>query len=203
MKVAIVGCGIEGSALAGVLAASGEVEHLLLVSRDGSRAEALARRLDGMRLAAGMSCHGADARDSARVASEVVGSDIVVNATLPEANVPVMRAALESHAHYIDMVAYAPSPGTPREETIEACVDLDEAFRGANRLAVPNTGAAPGLTDLAARFLATGFDDVEIVTARWADRSDAADLIPPFTPDQIFSVILPNPIGYVDGVCRE
>jgi hypothetical protein len=99
------------------------------------------------------------------------------------------------------MAAYGyVSEGISYDETWDACAEFDDEFRARNLLAVPNTGASPGLTDLAAAYLATGMDSVTDAIAMWGDRSDASDLIPPFTPEQVFSVSMPVPSAYRQGI---
>jgi hypothetical protein len=204
MRVAIVGCGVEGATLAGFLAGASEVTGLILVSRDGRRARALEEQLDALPGSAATVTRAADATDLSALEDAVVDADIVVNAALPEVNVPVLKSAISAGAHYLDMVAYAyETPDTPREATYDACADFDAELRERDLLAVPNTGASPGLTDLAAAYLAEGMDSVREATVRWGDRSDARDLIPPFTPAQVFSVSMPTPTAYHDGEVGE
>lgn len=202
MRIAIVGCGVEGSTLAGLLAREEIVEQLILVSRDGRRAEDLKRRLIGVSSDAErkVACRAADATDSTQLRDAVEGAGLVVNATLPEANVAVLTTCLEVSAAYIDMVAYGfELPGTPRSQTVDACLDFDESFRRSGLVAFPNTGASPGLTDVVARHLADQMDHVDRVTVMWADRSDARQLLPPFTPEQVYSVCMPSPVAWETG----
>jgi hypothetical protein len=200
MKVAIVGCGVEGSALAGYLAASEEVDSVTLVSRDGRRAESVASLVADWRPRTTVRHAAADASDVSALRSVVTPADVVVNAALPEVNIPIMQASLDVGAHYVDMCAYGyEAGGVSYSETWDACWEFDDRYRASDLLAIPNTGAAPGLTDLAAAYLASGMDTVSDAVARWGDRSDATDLIPPFTPEQVFSVAMPTPSVYRNG----
>jgi saccharopine dehydrogenase-like NADP-dependent oxidoreductase len=199
MDVAIVGCGVEGSTLAGLLAREPAVSRLILVSRGGTRARALRQRLSAVAPAAADAAivRAADALDAAQLNQALDGAQIVVNATLPDANVAVATACLDVGAHYLDMVAYGfEIPGTPRSHTLDALLDLDPEFRERGLTAIPNTGASPGLTDLAAAQLSHAMDQVDRATVMWADRSDAQDLLPPFTPEQIYTVCMPTPTAW-------
>lgn len=203
MNVAIVGCGVEGSTLAGLLAREDAITRLILISRDGKRAQQLKDRLHGIapKPADNALVRSADATNTDQLVQALEGAQIVVNATLPAANLPVLQACLRVGAHYLDMVAYGfELAGTPRSHTLDGILDLDDQFRAGGLIAIPNTGASPGLTDLAARRLADEIGQVDRLTVMWADRSDAQDLLPPFTPEQIYSVCMPTPTAWEDGM---
>lgn len=202
MNVAIVGCGVEGSALAGLLVREDVIDRLLLVSRDGQRAKALEERLHVLAPSAEARCssYAADARDRAQLHRALGAADIVVQATLPETNTVVLEACLDVGAHYLDMIAYGyEGAGVSFEKTVDACLAFDERFRSADLLAISNTGASPGLTDLLARQLSEGMASVKRITVRWADRSDAPDLMPPMTSDHIYTICMPSPTAWEDG----
>jgi Saccharopine dehydrogenase NADP binding domain len=202
VNVAIIGCGVEGSALAGLLVREDAVDQLLLVSRDGQRARALQERLHGWASTAAERCssYAADAGDRAQLVRALGAADIVVQATLPETNPVVLEACLEVGAHYLDMIAYGyEGAGVPFEKTVDACLAFDERFRSADLLAISNTGASPGLNDLLARQLSEGMASVGRITVRWADRSDAPDLMPPMTADHIYTICMPSPTAWESG----
>jgi hypothetical protein len=193
---------VEGSALAGLLAREDVVDQLLLVSRDGSRAKALEERLHGFASGAAARCISlaADAADRAQLARALEGADIVVQATLSETNAVVLDACLDVGAHYLDMIAYGyEGAGVPFEKTVDACLAFDGRFRSADLLAISNTGASPGLNDLLARQLSDRMASVKRITVRWADRSDAQDLMPPMTADHIYTICMPSPTAWEEG----
>lgn len=201
-NVAIVGCGVEGSALAGLLVREDVIDQLLLVSRDGHRAKALEERLHGLAPSAATRCgsYAADATDRAQLVRALGEADIVVQATLAETNTIVLEACLEVGAHYLDMIAYGhEGAGIPFEKTVDACLEFDQRFRSADLLAISNTGASPGLNDLLARKLSESMDPVKLITVMWADRSDAPDLMPPMTADHIYTICMPSPTAWDDG----
>jgi hypothetical protein len=201
-NVAIVGCGVEGSALAGLLLREDVVDQLLLVSRDGERAKALKERLGALEpsAAARVSSRAADARERAQLTRALRDADIVVQATLAETNTVVLEACLDAGAHYLDMIAYGfEGPGVPFAKTVDACLAFDERFQSAELLAISNTGAAPGLTDLLARQLSEDMRSVQRITVRWVDRSDAPDLMPPMIADHIYTICMPFPTAWQQG----
>ena len=201
-NVAIVGCGVEGSVLAGLLAREGAVDRLLLVSRDGRRAEALKQRLGELAPGAAARCsaHAADAGDRAQLARALQRADVVLQATMAETNTVVLEACLDVGAHYLDMLAYGyEGAGIPFEKTVDACLAFDRRFQDAGLLAISNTGASPGLNDLVARQLSEGMASIERITTMWVDRSDAPDLLPPMTADHIYTICMPAPTAWDQG----
>lgn len=202
MQVAIFGCGVEGSALAGGLAREPEIDRLILVSRDAKKASELADRLvgHGLTTAEQVSVEAADGTDPAQLRSALGGADAVANTALPDSNVAVMRASLEVGAHYLDFLALGfAGDGVPREQTLDACLDLDAEFRARDLVAVPNTGATPGLTDMLAGHLAAGMEVCDSIVLGWADRSDAAELMVPFAPELVYALCMPSPVAWEDG----
>jgi saccharopine dehydrogenase-like NADP-dependent oxidoreductase len=202
VKVAIFGCGVEGGALAGGLASEPEVAGLILVSRDGKRAQELAERLATQGLAdrGQVRVAAADGTDAAQLAEALRGADAVANTALPDSNIPVMRAALDVGAHYLDLLACGfEVEGIPREMTVDAALDLDADFRAAGLLALPNTGASPGMTDMLAGHLAAGMEECESALLGWAGRNDAPDLMVPFAPDLVYMISMPEPVAWRDG----
>lgn len=201
-NVAIIGCGVEGSALAGLLVREDAVDHLLLVSRDGRRAKLLEERLQELAPAAATRCrsYAADASDRGQLVRALGDADIVVQATLAETNTVVLEACLEIGAHYLDMIAYGyEGAGVTFEKTVDACLAFDQGFREADLVAISNTGASPGLNDLIARQLSEGMSGVQRIKTMWVDRSDASELLPPMTADHIYTICMPSPTAWEDG----
>jgi hypothetical protein len=192
MNVAIVGCGVEGSTLAGLLVREDVVDRLLLVSRDGGRAGALAERLRAFAPDAADRCrsYAADATDREQLVRALAEAEIVVQATSAATNTVVLDACLDVGAHYIDMASY----GLGADGT-----SYDERLRSAGLVAISNTGASPGVTDLLARRLREGMASVTAITVRWADRSDASDLMPPTTAAHTYTVCMPSPKALEHG----
>lgn len=144
MKVALIGAGFQGTAIAHDLAHhQKDVEKILVTDLDLARAEKVAeldpsRRTEARRLDAG------DPRAVAALAREV---DVLVSATYYGFNLGLARAAIEGGAHFCDLGG--------NNDVVDAELALDEEARRAGITIIPDCGLAPGMaTVLAAVALA-------------------------------------------------
>lgn len=155
MRVAILGAGgTIAPAIVRDLAETDEVEEMLLVDLDATRARATADR------------HGGG---KALVAEAVEGADVVINSAGYRINLEAMRWSLEAGAHYVDLGGLYWMTGKQLE--------LDEEFSSAGLIAILGIGSSPGKTNVmaahAARML--GGDRLDTVHVSAGGR----DLDPP------------------------
>jgi saccharopine dehydrogenase (NAD+, L-lysine-forming) len=213
VKVTIVGCGAQGSALAGRLAREPDTEKIVLADIILDRAKWAAsqvRGLKGARADVSIEVKQVNAANKDDVARVARGSDFIFNATFPPFNIPIMKACLEVGAHYADLwsLPSAELPGAVKEHTVDAQLELDEAFRRAGLTAVPCTGAAPGFTDVAARYIAEQLDTVDKIKAAWCERLGYVEgdrLIGIFAPREMMGEFFSpfGPIVYERGRFKE
>jgi saccharopine dehydrogenase (NAD+, L-lysine-forming) len=142
--MAVVGvlgaAGTIGPAIVRDLAESDEVDQLLLLDLDVSRAEGVAAlHGEGKAKAA-----GADASSWPGVAGllDGAGAAVLVNAASYRFNLPAMKAALAANCHYVDL-------GGLYHTTLEQ-LQLHDRFVAAGRTAVLGMGSSPGKTNLMA-----------------------------------------------------
>jgi saccharopine dehydrogenase (NAD+, L-lysine-forming) len=76
------------------------------------------------------------------------GSTVVLNAALPEQNLPVMEACLAAGAHYIDTSAPEPVPGEYEMFAYRWQLDYHDRFRDAGLTALLSIGFDPGVTNV-------------------------------------------------------
>jgi saccharopine dehydrogenase-like NADP-dependent oxidoreductase len=204
VRISIIGCGAEGGTLAGLLAKEEAVEEVVLGDLESARAENLARRVESLGTSTSVRAEKVDGtdRDSVKLLSN--GADVVFNATLPLTNKAIMSACLDIGAHYLDLFTYPfEVPGVPRDEAVDGQLDMDQAFKDAGITALPNVGAAPGWTDIAARLVTDRLDVVDRVTVRWADWCDSKELITSFEPSVVFGINMPQPVRWENGTLEE
>lgn len=115
-----------------------------------------------------------DVGHTAQLASALRSCDVVVNATLPKHNLPIMRACLEIGADYLDTAAAGPTPPTGRAGIL-AQLDLHEDFRRAGRTALLSMGLDPGLTNVLAREAADKLDVVQAIRIRSGGTANVPD----------------------------
>jgi saccharopine dehydrogenase (NAD+, L-lysine-forming) len=145
MRACVLGAaGTIGPAIARDLAASEEVEDLLLLDLDGGRAAAVAEGIGygTVRAAA------ADASDPAALAKSLDGADVVINSASYRLNLKVMEACVRACAHYLDLGGLYRI--TAKQLETFAPRDGADRFEAAGLLAVLGIGSSPGKTNLMA-----------------------------------------------------
>ncbi len=152
MKVVIIGAGEQGYVLAWNLARHPVVDELIIGDWDLQKAEEVraAWAADKGRAVQ------VDARDVEQVAALAAGAELIINAVLPEWDLPLMKAALKARTHYLDMATRA--EGGTIDDGFLLQVALDEDFQAAGRTALIHTGMTPGVTNTLA---AIGYEEME------------------------------------------
>jgi lysine 6-dehydrogenase len=143
MKVAVLGAGgTIAPAIVRDLAASDEVEELLLLDLDGSRAQQVASLHGGSKALAARTDALAPASDPGSLARTLEGCDVLVNSASYRVNLDAMAACLHAGCHYLDLGGLYWMTGLQLE--------LDPQFRRQGLLALLGIGSAPGKTNLMA-----------------------------------------------------
>ncbi len=100
----------------------------------------------------------ADVLDIKKTAQLLKGAAVVINCVQYELNLHVMKAALLAKVHYIDLGGLF--------HMTRKQLKLHDKFKKANLLAVLGMGAAPGLTNVMAKYGANMLDKVDEVKIR-------------------------------------
>ncbi len=209
MRISIVGCGNQGAGMAGMLAHEPEVDKVVVIARDAGRLQRAVETVASMGRPGGQGWiegRQADPADVESLARAAEGSDLILNATVPALNMPVMKACLRLGAHYMDLYSYSRAlPGAPDSETVEAQLELNNDFEQAGLSAFPCLGISPGWTTLAARYLADGLDTVDSVIVRNVDWIESKDLLALCIPEIMLSLWLspPGPVYLQRGEVRS
>jgi saccharopine dehydrogenase-like NADP-dependent oxidoreductase len=146
MRVLQLGVGSVGEVTARTLASIPEVSAVVLADIDEQRLAQVAPRL-----AAGKAeLRPLDVEDTKALVAALVDVDLVINALIPEYNLDVMNACLETGTHYLDMAAAGPRDivGTADVDE-ELALDADFKRRGLTGLVF--FGMDPGASDVFAR----------------------------------------------------
>lgn len=205
MKVCVIGCGSQGTGLAGLLAMESDVETLVLAEGNKQALENtyhLLMSLGSRRIVQNIIKVQVDAGDQNAVAKAIHGCDIVFNGIIPRFNIPIMKACIQERCHYMDLFA---SPyegdGVTKDETIGAQFELDEAFKRIGRTALPSVGMSPGWTSLAAEYMMDGMDTVDDIIIRWGDYVDTDEVFGPISAITLMHEWFgsPHPIRTVDN----
>ncbi len=140
-----------------------------------------------------------DARDSASLARALDGARVCVNCTDYRLNLDVMRACLQSGAHYVDLGGLFHM--TRRQ------LELDRAFREAGLTAILGMGSAPGKTNLLARAAVERLTAMPVSMHIWAVTRDpaAADhpLPAPYSVRTLLDELQLSPMVLTKGELHE
>jgi saccharopine dehydrogenase (NAD+, L-lysine-forming) len=106
-----------------------------------------------------------DASDRAAITGLIrsEAASIVINAALPEQNLPIMDACLEAGAHYIDTSAPEPVPGAYELFAYRWQLAYHDRFKAAGLTALLSIGFDPGVTNAFAAHLAGTFDQIQSI----------------------------------------
>lgn len=197
MRVMQLGVGSVGEVIARTLAAEPDVTEVVLADVDGERVREVSAKLPSgtTRMAV------FDAGDGPALRDALQDVDLVVNGLIPEVNLDVMAACLETGTHYVDMAAAGPRDVVGTADVDEELA-LDEAFRERGLTALVFFGIDPGASDVFARTLHDQLDTVERLTVYDGDAGTAEGFAfaPGFSPATMVEecLILP-PHAFEDG----
>ena len=197
MRVMQLGVGSVGEVIARIIAGEQDVEEVLLTDIDEGRlAEILPKLPEGKGRALPL-----DVGDGKALRSALGEVDLVVNGLIPEVNLDVMAACLDTGTHYLDMAAAGPRDVVGTADVDEELA-LDGKFRERGLTALVFFGIDPGASDVFARALYDQLDTVERLTVFDGDAGtvEGFDFAPGFSPTTMVEecLILP-PQAFEDG----
>ena len=104
MKISVIGTGVQGSAIASILAKTPDVSEIVCSDINLARTKRVVENLRSDKVSA----QRVDASNVDDLLRVLKGSDAVINATLPRFNLNIMSAALKSRANYVDLATDVP-----------------------------------------------------------------------------------------------
>lgn len=183
MRIFILGAGATGSLLAHLLEKQGHIVWC------GDRDPARARRFLGKKSSIPVTT--VNARNLRAIVRAAKGCQLIVNASASVFNEIVLRAALWLRAHYLDLSTHLTrNPFKPEQ------IRYKKKFEEKHRVALINTGAAPGLTNLLVKRAGEMLDEVHTVRIRLYESSESEDPISQWSPEVSFDEAISNPRIY-------
>jgi saccharopine dehydrogenase-like NADP-dependent oxidoreductase len=158
MRIAVVGAGGVGAAIARAAVTRDFFDSLIVVDLDGTRARTVADRIADRRVTAGEL--DASSADAVAEFLRATRADWVVNAADPRANVAIFDGAFAAGCSYVDMAMTlsAPHPEHPFEQPGvmlgDHQLERHEQWCERGMLAIVGLGVEPGFSDVAARYAA-------------------------------------------------
>lgn len=186
MRIFVLGAGATGSFLAQLLERQGHTVWC------GDRDPERARRFLGKKSTIAVT--SVNARNLHGIVKAAKGCQLIVNASASVFNEIVLRAALRLRAHYADLSSHL-TRNPFRAEQFRYVKKFEEK----NRVALINTGAAPGLTNLLVKRAADLLDEVESVHIRLYESSESDDPISQWSPEVSFDEAVSHPRIYRNG----
>jgi len=159
MKAVVLGGGgLTGRCSVRDLATGGVFDSVVAADLDAGLAGAAAKAAGARATAAAV-----DVRNKAAVVKLLRGADVVVNAVQYTFNLSVMEAALEANVPYLDFGGLFHM--TRRQ------LEMDGAFRKAERVAIPGLGQVPGISNVLAMQACLDLDRADSIVIRdgWKD----------------------------------
>ena len=189
MRIFVLGAGATGSLLAQLLERQGHT--VWCGDRDLQRAHHFLGKSSSIAIT------DVNARNLHGIVRAARGCQLIVNASASVFNQIVMRAALRLRAHYLDLSSHLTKNPFKAEQ-----LAFTKRFEEKNRLALINTGAAPGLSNLLVKRAAEMLDVVETVQIRLYESSESDDPISQWSPEGSFDEAISNPRVYRAGKFR-
>ena len=186
MRIFVLGAGATGSLLAQLLERQGHTVWC------GDRDPERGRRFLGKKSTIPIT--QVNARNLRGIVRVARGCQLIVNASASVFNEIVLRAALRLRAHYVDLSSHLTRHPFKAEQFRYA-----KKFEEKNRVALINTGAAPGLTNLLVKRAAELLDEVQSVQIRLYESSESDDPISQWSPEVSFDEAVSHPQIYRDG----
>jgi len=186
MRIFVLGAGATGSLLAHLLERQGHTVWC------GDRDPERARRFLGKKST--IAVMEVNARNLRGIVKAAKGCQLIVNASASVFNEIVLRAALRLRAHYVDLSSHLTRHPFKAEQ-----FRYVKKFEEKNRVALINTGAAPGLTNLLVKRAADLLDEVEAVHIRLYESTESDDPISQWSPEVSFDEAVSHPRIYRNG----
>jgi saccharopine dehydrogenase (NAD+, L-lysine-forming) len=183
MRIFVLGAGATGSLLAQLLERQGHIVWC------GDRNPERARRFLGKKSVIPVTA--VNARNLRGMVRAAADCELIVNASASVFNEIVLRAALRMRAHYLDLSSHLTRFLFRPEQYRYA-----EKFEAKRRIALINTGAAPGLTNLLVKRAAEMLDEVHTVQIRLYESSESEDPISQWSPEVSFDEAISRPRIY-------
>ncbi|MDH5713388.1 MAG: saccharopine dehydrogenase NADP-binding domain-containing protein [Candidatus Bathyarchaeota archaeon] len=172
MKISVIGTGVQGSAIASILAKTPDVSEIVCSDINLARTRRVVENLRSDKVSA----QRVDASNVDDLLRVLKGSDAVINATLPRFNLNIMSAALKSGAYYVDLATDFPETLLPKEFALSA------EWEKVGLTAVINQGG-PFVMNVFARYAADQLDRVDEIRLRFGWKSPPSEeLVPTWSP---------------------
>jgi saccharopine dehydrogenase (NAD+, L-lysine-forming) len=189
MKVLVLGgCGAMGKAIVRDLYENPEVNEIVIGDVNLTKAKAYAKEVGSQKI----SVKKVDIKNQDQLVKACRGVNVVANASWYEFNLDVMKAALKTKSHYVDLGGLY--------HVSKKQLKLDKDFKKAGITAILGIGASPGITNVLAGYGASKLDSVEEVHIRTGAKGGGGFA---YSAKTIFDEVTMDPVVFENGKFKE
>lgn len=185
MRVAILGCGATGSAIARILKKEKFIDEIVCLDKNVKRAKKFLGKET-------FEIKKVDARNQGEISKVVKECDWIINA-LPTAYYPrgkevlwnpkIMKIALKTGINYFDLACYG-GKSTKAEQ-----LKYEKKFEQERILGIINAGASPGLTNLLAKENSEGLELIDKILIRTLEEQRGSEFILPWSKEEMLDIV--------------
>ena len=164
-KVMIIGAGAQGNVISGVLSQANDVGTILLGDVDLERANEVAQHVGSDKI----KVERIDASNVKEMETQIKQGpyELVVNATLPVFDRPILEACVNAKANYLDMASnemlQSSTAETVQEEFLVEQFEFAKDFEEAGLKALILAGGDSGLVNIMAREAVDELDEIDYI----------------------------------------
>jgi len=171
-----------------------DISKVVIADYDLKNAEKTVKKLNSKKATAEF----ADFNDHSSLVRVLKDADAVLNSTVYYSNLKVMKAALETGTHYVDLGGLF--------HTAKKQFELNDEFEKAGITGVVGLGSAPGIVNVMARYAVDQLDKVEYIRIRDGIVNfvkTKAPLTPPYAIDTILDEFTMDAPVFENGEFKE
>ena len=204
VRVALVGLGGVGRVLAHELSNNPRVSSLQIIDK----VKVTSRGLAPLRSRIEVGACELDAAHKADLVRAVRGCDVVVNTSVSDLNLGIMRAALRVGADYLDVAATGPRKPRGLPGILEQ-LTLHESYEKADLRALLSMGLDPGMSNVMAREASDRLETIDTIrirsggTVRVRQSRPSPKFIPLYSREAFFSDVRIRPTVWQRGRLEE
>ncbi len=157
MSIAIIGCGIVGKAISEQLINKKVTKNIKLIDIDKNKIANTFDFLKSINNNVNLEKYQINALITKKLNRYLKDIDLVINASSPLCNIPIMKSCLITKTNYMDLASDPFEYPDLKNTSFKDQLVLNDSFKNNNIIAITNTGFAPGFTDILSKNLTNNF----------------------------------------------
>lgn len=182
MKILLIGAGGVASVLSKLLAKTSYVSEIICGTVNLTQSKEFIFPHPKIKL---ITLDASKEEDIEKAAKEV---DLIINASLPDFNEIILRAALSTGTNYLDLCSFLKDGKTAEQ------LKFDQAFKKSKLKAIIGAGVSPGISNLLVANAADKMNEVDEVKIRTIEEQKASELIFSWSPKVTLDELTAKPL---------